>query len=87
MFLLIGGIMLDPMDCLVRKSTHVYVRVTQKIINFIFCFMNIVSLASWSNSKVYQKLKEVYENELQIDTYSDPEERMAAVAIFLGTRY
>jgi hypothetical protein len=44
-----------------------------------------VSLASWSNSKVFQRLKEVYETELQIDTFSDPEERKAAVAVFIGT--
>jgi hypothetical protein len=42
-----------------------------------------VSLASWSNSKVFQRLKEVYETELQIDTFSDPEERKAAVAVFI----
>jgi hypothetical protein len=27
----------------------------------------------------------VYETELQIDTFSDPEERKAAVAVFIGT--
>lgn len=43
-----------------------------------------MSLASWSNSKVFQRLKEVYETELQIDTFSDPEERKAAVAVFIG---